>query len=159
MAKPPSPPTSQAVDEYQPILKIKLMDHAPGMPEYKTDGSVGFDIMSAVSETIPSRGRKLIETGICLEVPPGFEVQIRSRSGLAANNGVFVLNSPGTVDQDYRGEVIIVLQNIGYEVMEVTRGMRIAQGVLVPVIRPMLQQVDELSPTERGAGRFGSTGK
>ena len=102
--------------------------------------------------------RDLIATGLAIAVPDGYEAQIRPRSGLAARNGVTVLNTPGTVDADYRGEVKVILVNLGNEPFTVTRGMRIAQMVIAPVVQAAMEQVDELPETARGAGGFGSTG-
>ena len=107
---------------------------------------------------IPPLGRARVPTGLFLEVPPGYEAQVRPRSGLAARHGVTVLNSPGTIDSDYRGEVEVILINLGEEAFRVKAGDRIAQMLLMPVYRPRLVQRDELSETQRGSGGFGSTG-
>jgi dUTP pyrophosphatase len=142
-------------------IKLALMAHAyHEVPRYHTDGAAGFDIPAAEDCTIPARVKRIIHTGLRFEVPQGFELQIRSRSGLSAKNDVFVLNSPGTLDSDYRGELLIILMNTGDRVFEVVRGMRIAQAVLSPVIRATINVVseDELAASDRGSGRFGSTG-
>jgi dUTP pyrophosphatase len=139
-------------------IKIATLEHYVRLPEYATDGSAGMDISSADTGTIYYGMHRIYRTGLMFEVPPGYELQIRSRSGLAAKHKIFVLNSPGTLDYDYRGELFIVLMNLGDANYEVTRGDRIAQAVLAPFIRASLNHVPELSPTERGAGGFGSTG-
>lgn len=127
-------------------------------PEYATRGSSGVDIRSSVDITIPPSMRALVPTGLSLEIPEGLEGQVRSRSGLANKHGVVVLNSPGTIDSDYRGEVKVLLVNHGHEEYSVKKGDRIAQLVFVPIIQANLVRVDSLSSTERGAGGFGSTG-
>lgn len=141
-------------------MKVALMPHAFAMPSYGTEGSAGADVYSAEDLTIFPGGRAIVKTGLRFEVTPGWELQVRSRSGLAAKNGVFVLNSPGTIDSDYRGELLIVLMNSGINAFVVERGMRIAQ--LVPArVEPVkweFVQEEDLSPTDRGHGRFGSTG-
>lgn len=126
-----------------------------------TPGASGCDIAAAIEEdmTIPPGKRALIPTGLCFEIPPGFEVQVRCRSGLAAKHGVMVLNSPGTVDSDYRGEVKVILMNLGEEPFTVRRGDRIAQVVPVQVAADLdFKEEDSISPTKRGAGGFGHTG-
>jgi dUTP pyrophosphatase len=144
-------------------VQVVRMPHFSGLPlpAYATAGSAGIDLLAAISEPIelmPGR-RALVPTGLKLAVPAGFEAQIRPRSGLAANHGVTVLNSPGTIDSDYRGEVKVVLINLGQEPMVVARGMRIAQLVLARVERLEWQAVETLDATHRGDGGFGSTGK
>jgi dUTP pyrophosphatase len=142
-------------------VKVAFMPHAvPVLPAYGSDGAAGFDIASSEDAFVYGRQHRIVHTGLRFEVPPGFELQIRSRSGMAANNTIFVLNSPGTLDCDYRGELMIILMNLGDSDFRVTRGMRIAQAVLSPVIRATLIGVaeEELAPTRRGDGRFGSTG-
>jgi len=116
------------------------------------------DITSADSGIIYANTHRIFRTGLMFEVPPGHELQIRSRSGMAAKHKIFVLNSPGTLDCDYRGELMIVLMNVGDANYEVKRGDRIAQAVLAPFIRAEIDYVEELTPTDRGAGGFGSTG-
>ncbi len=130
------------------------------LPTYQTEGSAGFDLAAAVDgeiELAPG-DRALVPTGLMLEIPPGFEVQIRPRSGLAARHGVTVLNAPGTIDSDYRGEVQVILINLGREPFVIRRGERIAQAVLATVTRAEIIEADELDETGRGAGGFGSTG-
>ncbi|HQT47282.1 MAG TPA: dUTP diphosphatase [Acidocella sp.] len=143
-------------------VKIKRLAHGLGLdlPGYATDGAAGMDLLAAVDKPIniaPAR-RALIPTGFSIALPKGFELQIRPRSGLALKDGIVVPNSPGTVDEDYRGEVCVILLNASDEHFLVTRGMRIAQAVLAPVVRAAWVEVEDLDATERGAGGFGSTG-
>jgi len=132
------------------------------LPAYQSEGSAGFDLMAAIPDNaslvIEPHAHALIPTGLAIAVPSGFEAQIRPRSGLALRNGVTVLNSPGTIDSDYRGEVGVILINHGTEPFVVTRGLRIAQMVLAPVARAALIETNELDQTLRGIGGFGSTG-
>jgi dUTP pyrophosphatase len=144
-------------------VKVKKLAHYAGPEQMRpaTIGSVGVDLYSANSQPILLNNmgaRAVIPTGIILELPVGFEAQIRSRSGLASKNGIVVTNSPGTVDSDYRGEIMVILTNTSNNRFTVERGMRIAQMVInqVPLVR--FVEVDEVSETERGAGGFGSTG-
>ncbi|AHJ64527.1 Deoxyuridine 5'-triphosphate nucleotidohydrolase [Granulibacter bethesdensis CGDNIH4] len=143
-------------------ILIQVLPHAEGLslPAYATPGAAGMDLLAAVTEsvTIPPGGRALIPTGLRMALPPGHELQIRPRSGLALKHGITLPNTPGTIDEDYRGEVGIIVLNTGTEPFIVERGMRIAQGVLAPVIRGTFQTVDSLDDTERGTGGFGSTG-
>lgn len=130
------------------------------LPAYETKGAAGLDLRAAISEsvTLAPGARTLVPTGLAMQLPEGFEGQIRPRSGLALRHGVTVLNAPGTVDSDYRGEVSVVLINHGSENFTVTRGDRIAQIVIAPVIRALLSEVETLDETARGAGGYGSTG-
>ncbi|MCQ2582371.1 MAG: dUTP diphosphatase [Treponema sp.] len=130
------------------------------LPEYKTEGAAGADICACVSEPVVISSGKfaMIPTGLFFEIPFGYEVQIRPRSGLAAKNGVTVLNTPGTIDSDYRGELKIILINLGTEDFVVNNGDRIAQMVISPVQQANFEIVDSLSETQRGSGGFGSTG-
>ena len=132
------------------------------LPAYQSDHAAGLDLMAAVPADTPvwlaPGGRALIPTGIAIALPPGAEAQVRPRSGLAARHGVTVLNAPGTIDADYRGEVQIILVNFGSDSFAVTRGMRIAQLVVAPVARARLREVASLDATPRGDGGFGSTG-
>ncbi|MEO9458312.1 MAG: dUTP diphosphatase [Lentilitoribacter sp.] len=147
-----------------PTINIMRLDHADGLelPSYETKGSAGMDIRAAVLEdeklTLSPNQRVLVPTGLIFEIPQGYEVQIRPRSGLAFKNGVTCLNTPGTIDSDYRGEIKVLLINLGLENFEISRGMRIAQMVVAPVTQATLTEVSELGKTERGAGGFGSTG-
>ena len=130
------------------------------VPEYRTAGASGMDLRADVPGelSIPPMGRALIPTGIAVAIPPGFEGQVRPRSGLAARYGITCLNSPGTIDADYRGEIRVVLVNLGAEAFPVRRGDRIAQIVFAPVARAALRLADRLDETGRGDGGFGHTG-
>jgi dUTP pyrophosphatase len=130
------------------------------LPAYATADSAGLDLMAAVTEPlrIEPMGRAQVPTGIAIALPTAYEAQVRPRSGLAARNGVTVLNTPGTIDADYRGEIQVILINFGAEPFLVTRGLRIAQLVVAPVSRVNWQEEHELRDTARGAGGFGSTG-
>lgn len=141
-------------------IDIQLLDHARGAPEYATEHSAGLDLMAATVGDIilnPS-DRMLIPTGMIIALPEGYEAQIRPRSGLAFKHGVTVLNAPGTIDADYRGEVKVLLINLGKEPFMITPGMRIAQMVIAPYTKVTLQPVTAVSETVRGVGGFGSTG-
>jgi dUTP pyrophosphatase len=138
------------------IIKVKTLSENAKMPAYATPGSAGVDLCSAVSLTIDPG--KLVKTNLSLEMPPNIEAQIRSRSGLAIKNGIFVLNAPGTIDSDYRGDVGVILANFSEEAFDVKIGDRIAQMVFAKVIKPDFSEAAELSTTERGAGGFGHTG-
>jgi dUTP pyrophosphatase len=146
------------------VLRILRLVHSNGLPppSYETEGSVGMDLRAAVLEdaplTIAPGGRALVPTGLIVEVPDGFEGQVRPRSGLALKHGITCLNSPGTIDSDYRGEVKVILANLGADDFVVTRGMRIAQMVIAPVTRAEIVETSELSETARSSGGFGSTG-
>ncbi len=131
------------------------------LPSYQTEHSAGMDIMAAVEEdfTIPPGKWGLVPTGIAIELPPGYEAQIRPRSGLAAKYGISLVNTPGTIDSDYRGEIKVILINFGGEPYTVRRGDRIAQMVVNEVVRAELVRVEELGCTKRGDGGFGHTGK
>ena len=142
------------------ILIKKIQKNIP-LPEYKTDGSSGLDLLACIEEQIQIKpGEKiLISTGIAVAIPNEFEIQIRPRSGLAAKNGITVLNTPGTIDADYRGEIKVILINLSNEIFKVNKNDRIAQMVICPIIKGTLEEVDELPETIRGSGGFGSTGK
>lgn len=143
-------------------LRIRRLPHAATLPlpGYQTAGAAGLDLQAAIDKdlTIPPSGRALVPTGLSIALPTGHEGQIRPRSGLAAKFGVTVLNAPGTVDEDYRGEVKVILINHGPDPFVVSRGDRIAQLVIAPVTRAALVEVDDLDRTERGPQGFGSTG-
>ncbi|MDA0652412.1 MAG: dUTP diphosphatase [Proteobacteria bacterium] len=143
-------------------VSVKRLPHNEDLPlpSYESASAAGMDLPAAVTADIVLQpgARDLIATGLAIALPDGFEAQIRPRSGLAARNGITVLNTPGTVDADYRGEVKVILVNLGNEPFTVPRGMRIAQMVIAPVVQATMEQVDELPETTRGAGGFGSTG-
>ena len=139
-------------------LKIKNLSDNP-TPYYKNPGDAGMDICSNENVKVLAFNWKLISTGIYLEIPEGYEVQVRSRSGLAVKNGLMVLNSPGTIDSGYRGEVKVILKNHDHHSYDVKKGDRIAQLVMASVVRAEIEEVIELSETERNEGGFGSTGK
>ena len=139
-------------------LKIKKLNKDAQIPKYATPGSAGFDL-SAIEQTEIGPGEtRLVKTGLAVAVPEGYELQVRPRSGLAAKNGITVANAPGTVDADYRGEVGVILVNLGSEPFRISRGMRIAQMVIARHARAVWREVAELDRTARGAGGFGSTG-
>ncbi|MDD2703914.1 MAG: dUTP diphosphatase [Acidocella sp.] len=143
-------------------VKIRRLAHGVGLdlPAYTTSGAAGMDLLAAVEcpVSIAPGQRVLIPTGFSIALPPGYEMQVRPRSGLALKHGIVVPNSPGTIDEDYRGEVGVIVLNAGDEIFTVTRGMRIAQAVLAPVVRAAWHEVEDLDETERGTGGFGSTG-
>ncbi len=143
-------------------LRIQRLPHAEGLelPAYQTSGSSGMDLRAAVDESvrIASAEGAVIPTGLMLEIPLGYEGQVRTRSGLAANHGLAVLNSPGTIDADYRGEVKVILINMGSETVTIDRGDRIAQLVVAPVARVVVAEVESVDETARGQGGLGSTG-
>ena len=143
-------------------IQVRRLPHAEGLalPAYATPGAAGMDLLAAVGDpvVIPPGGRTLIPTGLTIALPAGHELQIRPRSGLALKNGIVLPNSPGTIDEDYRGEVQVIVLNTGDAPFTVERGMRIAQAVLAPVTKATWQEVAELPETARAAGGFGSTG-
>lgn len=142
-----------------PVLVKRLdgNDDLP-LPAYATDGAAGMDVVSAEDLTLAPGARHAVATGLALAIPAGYEIQVRPRSGLALKHGVTVPNTPGTIDSDYRGELKVIMINLGPEPFEVRRGDRVAQLVLAPVTRAGWLEVDELDDTARGAGGFGSTG-
>lgn len=143
-----------------PVL-VKRLPHGAGLdlPAYATDGAAGMDVVSAEDVTIAPGGRHAVATGLAMAIPPGFEIQVRPRSGLALKHGITVPNSPGTIDSDYRGELKVILINHGAEPFAIRRGDRVAQLVLAPVTRAAwLETTEELDETARGSGGFGSTG-
>ncbi len=143
-------------------IRVRRLENFQGeLPHYQTPLASGFDVraqlLGGTIQVLPGE-RKLVPTGLSFEIPPGFEIQVRPRSGWALKQGVTVLNSPGTIDADYRGEVKVILVNLGAEQVEIKDQDRIAQMVLAPVVQAELVIVDGLSESERGAGGFGSTG-
>ncbi len=153
-----SPPNSKVE------VPIVQLDHARGLPlpAYETAGAAGMDLRAAVPEgealTLAPMARAMVPTGLSFAVPQGFEAQVRPRSGLAAKSGITCLNTPGTIDADYRGEVKVILINLGEDAFVIRRGDRIAQLVIAPVVQAAWQAVESLEETARGAGGFGSTG-
>lgn len=143
-------------------ITVRRLDHNRDLPlpRYETVGAAGMDLLAAVTSDVVLQpgARAIIPTGLQMAIPAGFEVQVRPRSGLAAKNGVTVLNSPGTIDSDYRGEIGVILINHGAEPFTITRGSRIAQMVIASVTQGTLVEADTLDATARGAGGFGSTG-
>jgi dUTP pyrophosphatase len=145
---------------FEPItveIPIQLSEDAT-LPSYQTLGSAGMDVCCAESFSISPMERKLVRTGIRIAVPEGFEAQVRPRSGLAIRHGISMVNTPGTIDSDYRGELMLILINFGTEAVEFNQGDRIGQLVICPVVRARLVVVEELDSTQRGTGGFGSTG-
>jgi len=145
-----------------PRLRILRLPHGADLPlpHYASEGAAGMDVVAAVDAPLllAPGARAAVPTGLAMAIPDGFEVQVRPRSGLALKQGLTVANAPGTIDCDYRGEVKVLLLNLGHESVEITRGMRIAQLVVAPVTRAALVEVDRLDDTARGHGGFGSTG-
>ncbi len=143
-------------------MRVRRLPHGHDLPlpHYATDGSAGADLHAAVDTdlVLAPGARAAVPTGFALALPPGYEAQVRPRSGLALKSGITLPNSPGTIDADYRGEVQVILLNAGHEAFIVTRGMRIAQIVIAPVTRAAWQEEVSLDETARGAGGFGSTG-
>jgi len=146
-------------------IEVCPLEHFDGLdlPAYETPGSAGMDLRAAVREdaplTLPPGARAMVPTGLSFAIPLGFEVQIRPRSGLAAKHGITCLNTPGTIDSDYRGEIKVILINLGDTEFVINRGERIAQMVLAPVTQAQWHQVTVLDETSRGTGGFGSTGQ
>jgi dUTP pyrophosphatase len=141
-------------------VRVRRLEHGQGLdlPAYATSGAAGMDVVSAEDVTIAPGGRHAVATGLALAIPPGYEVQVRPRSGLALKHGITVPNTPGTIDSDYRGELKVILINHGADAFAIRRGDRVAQLVLAPVVQAGWLEVDELDETERGSGGFGSTG-
>jgi dUTP pyrophosphatase len=143
-------------------ILVTRLPHAHGLPlpSYATEGAAGMDLLAAVTMpvVIPPGGRALVPTGLRIALPPGYELQVRPRSGLALKHGITLPNTPGTVDEDYRGELQVIILNAGTEPFTVERGLRIAQAVVAPVTRATWQEVQTLPDTARGTGGFGSTG-
>ena len=141
-------------------IAVKRLPHGQDLPlpAYATAGAAGMDVVSAEDVTLPSMGRHAVATGLALAIPEGFEVQVRPRSGLALKHGISLPNTPGTIDSDYRGELKIILINLGAEPFEIKRGDRIAQLIIAPVQLGRMVEVESLDETVRGIGGFGSTG-
>jgi dUTP pyrophosphatase len=141
-------------------VQVKRLPHGEGLdlPRYATDGAAGMDVLSAEDVTLAPGARHAVATGLAVAIPPGYEIQVRPRSGLALKHGISVPNTPGTIDSDYRGELKVILINHGGEPFAIHRGDRIAQLVLAPVTLAEWDEVAELDETSRGAGGFGSTG-
>lgn len=141
-------------------VRIKRLAHGADLdlPGYATAGAAGMDVVSAEDLTLTAGARHAVATGLAVAIPPGYEIQVRPRSGLALKHGISVPNSPGTIDSDYRGELKVILINHGSEAFEIRRGDRIAQLVLAPVTQARWLEVEELDETARGEGGFGSTG-
>jgi dUTP pyrophosphatase len=142
-------------------IGLKRLPHGEGLPlpSYASSGAAGLDVVAAESLTLAPGTRQAVATGFAIAIPEGYEVQVRPRSGLALKHGITCLNTPGTIDSDYRGEVKVILANLGAEPFEVVRGERIAQLVPAPVLRAAFVEVAELGDTARGGGGFGSTGR
>jgi dUTP pyrophosphatase len=151
-------------NDIRPKLNLVRLPNGEGLdlPAYETSGAAGMDLRAAVDEsaplTIAPGKRALVPTGFVFEIPDGYEAQVRPRSGLAFKHGITCLNTPGTIDSDYRGEVKVLLINLGEDPFAITRGMRIAQMVIAPVTQVRVAEITESSATARGAGGFGSTG-
>ncbi|HSJ39591.1 MAG TPA: dUTP diphosphatase, partial [Xanthobacteraceae bacterium] len=143
------------------ITRLTHGDDLP-LPSYQTAHAAGLDLLAAVSTATPliiaPGERDLVPTGLAIALPEGYEAQVRPRSGLAARHGLTILNAPGTIDADYRGEIQVLLVNLGNAPVTITRGMRVAQLVVAPVVRAQILEVATLDKTERGSGGFGSTG-
>lgn len=141
-------------------VRLKRLNNGHGLelPAYATAGAAGMDIVSAEDVTIAPGARHAVATGLSMAIPPGYEIQVRPRSGLALKHGITVPNTPGTIDSDYRGELKAILINHGSEPFTIRRGDRVAQLVLAPVTRAVWEEVEQLEDTERGSGGFGSTG-
>ena len=142
-------------------IRLRRLPHGHGLPlpAYATAGAAGMDIVAAEDIALAPGARHAVATGFAIAIPEGYEVQVRPRSGLALKHGITCLNTPGTIDSDYRGEVKVILANLGDEAFQVTRGERIAQIVPAAVTRAEVTEVDTLDDTARGAGGFGSTGR
>lgn len=145
------------------VIEVVRLPHAAGLPlpAYQTAGAAGMDLRAAIASelVLAPRGRALVPTGLAVALPPGHELQIRPRSGLALEHGITLANTPGTIDEDYRGELKVILINLGDAPYTIARGARIAQAVLAPVVRAAWREVDRLDGTERGDAGFGSTGR
>lgn len=141
-------------------VAVKYLPHFAGLalPAYATHGAAGMDVLAAEDVTLAPGGRHAVATGLAMAIPPGYEIQVRPRSGLALKHGISIPNTPGTIDSDYRGELKVILINHGTEAFAIARGDRVAQLVVAPVTRAVWQVVESLDDTARGTGGFGSTG-
>ena len=154
----------RVMDETFAEVRVQRLPHGEDLPlpSYQSDHAAGFDVLAAVPAATPltlvAGARALVPTGIAIALAQGYEAQVRPRSGLAVQHGLTVLNAPGTIDADYRGEIQVLLVNLGSESVTITRGMRIAQLVIAPVVRAHILDVASLDKTSRGGGGFGSTG-
>ena len=144
-----------------PRVQIKKLRPDAIVPQYMTEGAAGLDLAASLEApiTIAPGDRAAIGTGLAMAIPPGYEGQVRPRSGLARKHGITIVNGPGTIDHDFRGEVTVLLINHGREPVQIAPGDRVAQLVIAPVVQAQLDEVDELTETARGAGGFGSTGR
>ena len=142
-------------------IQLKRLPHGEGLPlpSYATEHAAGLDVVAAETLTLAAGDRRAVATGFAIAIPEGYEIQVRPRSGLALKYGITCLNTPGTIDSDYRGEVKVILANLGSEPFEVVRGERIAQLIPAPVLKVRFTEVSDLDETGRGAGGFGSTGR
>lgn len=140
-------------------VKVKILNPDAIIPKYQTEEAAGFDLHSVEEKTVKAGEREVIKTGLAVALPKGYELQVRPRSGLALKNGITVLNTPGTVDSDYRGELMVILFNTSKEDFAVKKGERIAQAIIKEILQADFAVVGELDSTERGVGGFGSTGK
>jgi dUTP pyrophosphatase len=140
-------------------VKVKILNPDAIIPKYQTEEAAGFDLHSIEEKTVKAGEREVIKTGLAVALPKGYELQVRPRSGLALKNGITVLNTPGTVDSDYRGELMVILFNTSKEDFAVKKGERIAQAIIKEILQADFAVVEELDSTERGVGGFGSTGK
>lgn len=140
-------------------VKVKILNPDAIIPKYQTEEAAGFDLHSIEDKTVKAGEREVIKTGLAVALPKGYELQVRPRSGLALKNGITVLNTPGTVDSDYRGELMVILFNTSKEDFAVKKGERIAQAIIKEILQADFAVVEELDSTERGVGGFGSTGK
>ncbi len=140
-------------------LKFKRIHPDAVLPAYAHPSDAGMDIRSVADMTVPARGRALVPTGLVVLLPPLYEAQVRPRSGLALKHGITVLNTPGTIDSGYRGEIGVILFNSSDVDFQVKKGDRVAQVVIAPVTQPVIEEAQEIDETDRGAGGFGSTGK
>lgn len=141
-------------------VRVKRLPHGEGLdlPVYATSGAAGMDVLAAEDVTLAPGGRHAVATGLAMAIPDGYEIQVRPRSGLALKHGISLPNTPGTIDSDYRGELKVIMINLGQDAFVIRRGDRIAQLVLAPVVRAAWEEVVDLDETARGEGGFGSTG-